>query len=112
MDGEGESFLSDLDNEKTGEQIVFEQRVFRANETFRQKVNCLINWHISPSESCIYPAEWNKNWSSFKRHACLFEYDSHKKVLYKKVKCSDGIGMYNFLPKIKSIFWNWVTVIL
>ena len=82
MEGEGENFLPDLDNEKTGEQIVFEQKVFRANEAFRQKVNGLINWHISPSECHIYLAEWNKNQSSFKRHAHLFEYDSHKKVLY------------------------------
>ena len=61
MDGEGKNFLPDLDNEKTGEQIVFEQRVFRANEAFRQKVNGLINWHISHRENCIYLAEWNKN---------------------------------------------------
>ena len=27
-------FLPDLDNDKTGEQIMFEQKVFRANETF------------------------------------------------------------------------------
>ena len=61
MECEGKNFLPDLDNVKTGEQIVFEQKVFRANEAFRQKVNGLINWYISPGECHIYPVEWNKN---------------------------------------------------
>ena len=94
MAGEGENFLPDLDNEKTGEQIVFEQKVFIANEAFIWKVDGLINWHNSPSDCQAYPNEWNNNRSSIKRHAHLFEYDSKEKVLYKKITSSDGIGTY------------------
>ena len=86
--------MPNLNNKKTGEQIVFEQKVFRANEAFRRKVDGLINWHISSSDCCTYPEEWNKNQSSFKRHAHLFEYDSRKKVLYKNITNADGIGTY------------------
>ena len=42
------STLPDLNNEKSGEQIVFEQKVFRCNEAFVRKVNDLIKWHKSP----------------------------------------------------------------
>ena len=94
MTSEGKNFLPNLNNKKTSEQIVFEQKVFRANEAFRGKVNGLINWHISPCHGCTYLEEWNKNQYSFKRHAHLFEYDSKKKVLYKKVMNADGIGTY------------------
>ena len=83
---EAENFLPDLDNEKTGEQIVFEQKVCRANEAFQWKVDGLITWHMSPSDCHIYPQEANNNWSSFKRHAHLFEYNPKKRVLYKKVR--------------------------
>ena len=38
MDGEGENFLPDLDNEKTGEQIVFEQKVFRQMKHLDKKL--------------------------------------------------------------------------
>ena len=94
MEEEAENFLLDLDNEKTWEQIVFEQKVFRANEAFWWKVNGLITWHMSPSDCCIYPQEANNNQSSFKRHTGLFEYNPKKRVMYKKVKNADGIGMY------------------
>ena len=46
-----EHYLPVLDNEKTGEQIVFEQEVFRANEVFRWKMQDLINWFKLPSDS-------------------------------------------------------------
>ena len=46
-----ELYLLDLDNEKTGEQIVFEQKVFRANEVFRWKMQDLMNWFKLPSDS-------------------------------------------------------------
>ena len=61
MASKGKNFFPNLNNEKTGEQIVFEQKVFRANEAFRRKVDGLINWYISPSDCRTYPEEWNKN---------------------------------------------------
>ena len=39
-----DNYLPDLDNEKSREQIVFDQKVFRANEAFRWKMQDLINW--------------------------------------------------------------------
>ena len=80
---EGDNYLPDLDNEKTGEQIVFEQKVFRANEAFKCKMDALIHWHKSPSDCHTYPSE-STNRSAYRKHACLFEYDLKKKVLYKK----------------------------
>ena len=87
-----ENYLPDLNNEKTGEQIVFEQKVFRANEAFKHKMNDLILWHKSPTECRQYPKKSQTNRFTYRKYACLFEYDAWKKVLYKKVKNSDGIG--------------------
>ena len=39
-----EKYLPDLDNYKTGEQIVFDQKVFRANEVFVKLHQDIINW--------------------------------------------------------------------
>ena len=50
-----EIYLPDLDNEKTREQIVFEQKVFRANKVFRWKMQDLINWFKLPNDSQVYP---------------------------------------------------------
>ena len=47
---ESDTFLPDLKNEKTGEEIVFEQKVFRSNEAFIKKIDALILWHKSPSK--------------------------------------------------------------
>ena len=57
---ESDNFLPDL-NEKTGEQIVFEQKVFRSNEAFKKKIDVLILWHKSPSDFQIYPSQSKKN---------------------------------------------------
>ena len=35
---ESDNFLPDLKNEKTGEQIVFKQKVYRSNEAFKKKL--------------------------------------------------------------------------
>ena len=43
-------FLPDLNNDKTGEQIMFEQKVFRANETFIRVHQDIINWYLSPEK--------------------------------------------------------------
>ena len=41
-----EKYLPDLDNDKTGEQIVFDQKVFRANEVFVKLHQDIINWYF------------------------------------------------------------------
>ena len=89
---EGDNYLPDLDNKKTEEQIVFEQKVFRANEAFKCKMDELILWHKSSSDCHTYPLESTKNRSAYRKHSHLFEYNLKKKVLYKKVINSDGIG--------------------
>ena len=45
-----EKYLPDLDNDKTGEQIVFDQKVFRANEVFVKLHQDMINWYLSPKD--------------------------------------------------------------
>ena len=67
-----ELYLTDLDNEKTGEQIVFEQKVFRANQVFRQKMQDLINWFKLPSDSRVYPKNAINNKYTYRRQAHLF----------------------------------------
>ena len=47
--------LPDLNNEKTSEQIVFEQKVFRANEVFMKLHQDIINWYLSPTDKRSYP---------------------------------------------------------
>ena len=91
---DNENCLPDLDTDTSGEQIVFEQKVFRANEAFRKKMQDLINWFKSPSNCHIYPKNAMNNKHTYKRYAHLFEFDHKKQVLYKKVKNSDGIGEY------------------
>ena len=93
---DNQNYLPDLKNEKTGEQIVFEQKVFRANEAFRHKINDLILWHKSPSECRQYPEKLQTNRCTYRKHAHLCEYDAQKKVLYKRVKNLDGIGMLTY----------------
>ena len=70
---ESDNFLPDLKNEKTGEQIVFKQKVFRSNEAFKKKIDALILWHKSPSECCIYPSQSNKSQCTYRKIAHSFE---------------------------------------
>ena len=39
-----ESFLPDLPNEISGEQLELQQKVFRANEVFMRKHNDILKW--------------------------------------------------------------------
>ena len=69
---DSENYLPDLKNEKSGEQIVFEHQVFRANEVFRCKINDLIIWHKSPSESRQYPEKSQTNRCTCIQETCSF----------------------------------------
>ena len=51
----GENYLPDLGNEKDSDQILFEQKVFRANEKFIEVNKALIRWFKSPANSREYP---------------------------------------------------------
>ena len=63
------STLPDFNNEKTGEQIVFEQKVFRCNESFVRKVNELIKFLKSPIDFHSYPRSATNNRNKYKKHA-------------------------------------------
>ena len=67
---ESDNFIPDLKNEKTGEQIVLEQKVFRSNEAFKKKIDALIHFHTSPIESQFYPIQSKK--SMYIQETCLF----------------------------------------
>ena len=49
------NYLPNLNNEKTGEQIVFELKVKRSNESFSQKVDDFIKWLASPLDCQVHP---------------------------------------------------------
>ena len=63
-----DGFLPDLGNEKSGEQIVFKQKLFRANEAFIQVNQEILSWFQFPVEHRYYPKScmnnkngWQKN---------------------------------------------------
>ena len=49
-----DDFLPDLPNEISGEQIAFQQKVFRSNEAFNKANNDIILWFKSPPERRQY----------------------------------------------------------
>ena len=58
---DGETFLPDLPDEISGEQLVLQQKVFGANEVFMKKHNNILKWLNSPKDCRIYPKEALKN---------------------------------------------------
>ena len=60
-DGCGSDFLSDLPDEKTGEQLVLEQKVFRTNELFIQRHREIVEWLLSSEEYRKYPNNAKRN---------------------------------------------------
>ena len=89
---EDEYYLPDLPDEKSGEQIIFDQKVFRCNEAFVKKMNYLISWFKSPPECQLYPEKAANNCHWYKTQAHKYLYDENKSILYKLIKNSDGIG--------------------
>ena len=99
MEGEGETnddFLPDLPDEISGEQLVLQQCVFRANEVFVKKHNDILKWLNSPSEFRVYPSDACQNKHAYKKKASLYSYDKRKGILFKTIKNADGIGKFTF----------------
>ena len=90
-----ENFLPDLPNDLSGEQIVFQHKVFRSNESFNKVHNDIILWFKSPSDKRQYPLSKQNNKNSFRKKVEMYSYESESGVLYKRVKSSDGIGKYD-----------------
>ena len=57
----GNDYLPDLNNEKSGEQIVFKLKVKRSNDVFIQKMEDVVKWLTSPSDNRIYPKSASTN---------------------------------------------------
>ena len=89
---DADKFLPHLPDEISGEQLVLQQKVFRANEVFLKKHNNLLKWLNSPADCRIYPKEALKIKHPYKKKAFSYIYDSKKGILYKKIKSTDGIG--------------------
>lgn len=53
--------LPDLGNEMTGEQVLFERKVFSANEAFIWLTEEIIAWFKSPNNQKYYPKSQMKN---------------------------------------------------
>ena len=90
----GENYLPDLGNEKDSNQILFEQKVFRANEKFIEVNEALIRWFKSPVNSREYLKVALQNKNAYKNKTKNYCYDYKKGILYKKVTNSSKIGMY------------------
>ena len=87
---EDENYLPDLPDEISGEQLVFQQKVFRANEAFNKANIDIINWFNSPSEKRQYPKSRLKNKNLFRKQ--MKKYDYVDGTLFKYVKGLDSIG--------------------
>ena len=79
-----DAFLPDLPDKLSGEQIVLQQKVFRANEVFVRKHNDIPKWLNSPPEFRVYPKDaWN-NKHAFKKLASSYIYDKKKGICTRK----------------------------
>ena len=50
-----DTILPDLPDGISGEQLITQQRVFRANENFIKKQNDILKWLNLPAECRVYP---------------------------------------------------------
>ena len=87
-----EAFLPNLPDELSGEQLLVQQYVFRANEIFIKKHNYIDKWLNSPPESRVYPMHAQNNKTAYKKKASNYICDSSKGILYKRIKNVEGVG--------------------
>ena len=71
----GKDCLPELNNEKSGEQIVLELKVKRSNEAFIKKMEDVVRWLTSLSENRVYPKSASTNRHSYKKFTRQFTYD-------------------------------------
>ena len=93
MDEDSSSnFLPDLNNDKTSEQLLFDSKVYHANEQFVRIRTDIIKWILSPAERRFYPAQARNNKRAFRQTVLQYSYDQKRKKLFKKRICHDKIG--------------------
>ena len=74
----GDDFLPDLPDEISGEQLAFQQKVFRSNEAFKKANNDIMLWFKSPPERRKYPKSRLKNKNAFHKHIKKYSYNSER----------------------------------
>ena len=57
---ENDEYLPELPDKISGEQLVLQQCVFRANEVFVKIHNDILKWINSPPEFRVYPTDAQK----------------------------------------------------
>ena len=92
IDDSSSDFLPDLNNEKTSEQLLFDSKVYHANEQFIRIRTDIIKWVLSPAESRSYPAHVRNNKRAFQQTVLQYSYNQKRKKLFKKHICHDKIG--------------------
>ena len=55
IDDSSSDFLPDLNNKKMSEQLLFDSKVYHANEQFIRIRTDMIKWILLPLESKVYP---------------------------------------------------------
>lgn len=84
--------LPDLDNQRTIEQVIFDNKVFDKNYKFVITHNGIKRWFESPPENRFYPIFAVKNKCAFRKKVKNYEYNYGQGTLRKLVKGVDGIG--------------------
>ena len=92
---DGETFLPDLPDEISSEQLVLQQKAFSANEVCMKKHNDILKWLNSPEDCRISPKEALKNKHAYKKKVSSYMYDKKKGILYKRIRNTDGERAYN-----------------
>ena len=81
-----DTILPDLPDEVSGEQLMMQQSIFRANENFIKKHNDILKWLNSPAECRVYPTHAQNNKTYYKKFVSNYIYYRKKSILYKKLE--------------------------
>ena len=81
-----------MGNELMGEQLIFECKVYRANEAFTKLVDDIKAWFNSPVHNKCYPKSRLKNKNLWHRQMKKYSYNTQHGILSKTVCGADNIG--------------------
>ena len=85
-------FLPDLNNEKTSEQLLFDSKVYHANELFVRIRTDIIKWILSPPENRFILNMLKTTSMLFGRWYCNIPMIKKGKKLPKRRICHDKMG--------------------
>ena len=92
MDDPSSDFLPDLNNGKMSEQLLFDSKVYHANEQFIRIKTDIIKWILSPAESRSYAQPVRNKQHAFWQTVLQYSYNKKRKKLFKKRICHDKVG--------------------